>query len=276
VLKKFGIDFEQVRRQFQAGPPPAPPAKAPKHFSKEAARCLDRSVSEAKALGHEYLGTEHLLLGILAVTDGVAAKTLMEHGVFYSEARLEILRVLGLEASPGSPGDELAEEPPAKPDVAKAAPGPKPPAKPSQEPGKGAAGEHVETVAGARVKTSFSQQAADLISKIQALEEEKQKAITSEKFERAGELRDQVLRLSQELEMALKGSHTVTLTFDDETLEAVQKLMDTYWRMKSEGVPAADILDWLKVNFFRVPEFVIAKRPPKRPAEPERPKSEQP
>jgi ATP-dependent Clp protease ATP-binding subunit ClpA len=276
VLKKFGVDFDQVRRPFQAGPPPAAPAKLPKHFSKEASRCLERAVSEAKALGHEYLGTEHLLLGMLAVTDGAAAKTLMEQGVYYNEARQEILKVLGLEASLVPSDDEMSEEPPAKSDVPKPAHGSTSPAKPSRESGKGSAGKRVETVAGARVKTSYSQEAADLISKIQTLEEEKQKAITGEKFECAGELRDQVLRLTQELEASLKGSHTVTHTFDDETLDAVLRLMDTYWRMKSEGVPPAEILDWLKVNFFRLPEFVVAKRPAKRSAEPEKPKNEEP
>jgi len=268
VLKKLGLDFDSVREELSGSASSAPVLDAPTQFADDAARALDESLAEAEAMDHEYVGTEHLLLGLLRVADGEAARVLQERGFDLRNTREEILRVLGLEVSPTLPAEELLDEPPVDIDI------PEPSLDDldlSPEPFGEAAEGPQETAWGAQVKTSYSQEAADLIARIHAIEEEKQEAIKEEKFERAGELRDESFRLTEELEASLKGTHAVTHTFNDETVDAILRMMDTYWRMKSEGVDRSEIIDWLKTNFFRLPRFVIPKRPQNRsqPDEPE-------
>jgi ATP-dependent Clp protease ATP-binding subunit ClpC len=52
-------------------------------------------VAEARSLNHAFVGTEHLLLGLLRDEDGLAAKVLNTFGVTFDVARTEILRLLG-------------------------------------------------------------------------------------------------------------------------------------------------------------------------------------
>ncbi|MGH9360412.1 MAG: Clp protease N-terminal domain-containing protein, partial [Thermoanaerobaculia bacterium] len=58
------------------------------------------SMEEANELGHNYIGTEHLLLGLLRENDGVAAQVLLDERLELEEVRNEVLRILGDEAPP--------------------------------------------------------------------------------------------------------------------------------------------------------------------------------
>jgi ATP-dependent Clp protease ATP-binding subunit ClpC len=58
-------------------------------FTKDARRCVEAAVEEARSLGHDSVGDEDLLLGILCVADGVAAEALSSLGVTLEEAREE-------------------------------------------------------------------------------------------------------------------------------------------------------------------------------------------
>jgi ATP-dependent Clp protease ATP-binding subunit ClpA len=56
-------------------------------------------MNEATRLGHSYVGTEHLLLGLLREEKGIAAQVLNSFGVTLEKARAETLRILGVEMS---------------------------------------------------------------------------------------------------------------------------------------------------------------------------------
>jgi len=64
-------------------------------FTPRAKRVLELSLEEARQLGHNYIGTEHLLLGLIREGEGVAARVLENLGVDLSKARTQVIRMLG-------------------------------------------------------------------------------------------------------------------------------------------------------------------------------------
>ncbi len=64
-------------------------------FTPRAKRVLELSLEEARQLGHNYIGTEHLLLGLIREGEGVAARVLENLGVDLSKVRTQIIRMLG-------------------------------------------------------------------------------------------------------------------------------------------------------------------------------------
>ncbi len=64
-------------------------------FSKRAAQVFVNAQDEARSLGHSYVGTEHLLLGIMKSANGEAYNTLRENGIDYSSLRQEIIAIVG-------------------------------------------------------------------------------------------------------------------------------------------------------------------------------------
>ena len=72
-------------------------------FTPRAKRVLELSLEEARQLGHNYIGTEHLLLGLIREGEGVAARVLENLGVDLSKVRTQIIRMLGetAEVAPG-------------------------------------------------------------------------------------------------------------------------------------------------------------------------------
>jgi len=73
-------------------------------FTPRAKKVLELSLSEARQLGHAYIGTEHILLGLIREGDGVAAQILVEGGVRLDPARTQVIRLL----HDSSGGQELA------------------------------------------------------------------------------------------------------------------------------------------------------------------------
>ena len=73
-------------------------------FTPRAKRVLELSLEEARQLGHNYIGTEHLLLGLIREGEGVAARVLENLGVDLSKVRTQVIRMLGetAEVSVGS------------------------------------------------------------------------------------------------------------------------------------------------------------------------------
>ncbi len=71
-------------------------------YTSRAKKVLELSMSEARELNHTYVGTEHLLLGVLREKKGIAAQALIDAGITLEMARAEVLRLLG--------GDQLARE----------------------------------------------------------------------------------------------------------------------------------------------------------------------
>jgi ATP-dependent Clp protease ATP-binding subunit ClpA len=70
-------------------------------YASRAKKSLELAMSQARALGHHYVGTEHLLLGLLEERKGIAAQALAAAGITGDKARTEIRRILGMD-DPGS------------------------------------------------------------------------------------------------------------------------------------------------------------------------------
>ncbi|PHX93571.1 MAG: NDP-hexose 4-ketoreductase, partial [Pedosphaera sp.] len=96
VLQKMGLDLETVRqeveKQSKAGPDQKQVGNIP--YTPRVKKVLALASKEAKALNHTYVGTEHILLGLLREGDGVAAKVLKELDIDIEAVRQEILKEL--------------------------------------------------------------------------------------------------------------------------------------------------------------------------------------
>jgi ATP-dependent Clp protease ATP-binding subunit ClpC len=105
VLQKMGLDLETVRmeveKQVGTGPDQKVIGNIP--YTPRVKKVLALAAREAKALNHTYVGTEHILLGLLREGDGVAARVLKNLDVDIEQTRQEILKEL-------DPNFQLAEE----------------------------------------------------------------------------------------------------------------------------------------------------------------------
>ena len=111
VLAKMGLDLETVRmeveKQVGSGPETKMVGNIP--YTPRVKKVLALAGKEAKALGHSYVGTEHILLGLLREGDGVAAKVLKNLDVDIERTRNEILRELNPNFNPEEEDMEAAE-----------------------------------------------------------------------------------------------------------------------------------------------------------------------
>ncbi len=102
VLREMGVDFEtlriEVERAVGSGPETKVVGEVP--LTAKARKVIELSVAEAKSLQHSYIGTEHLLLGLLQEGDGVAARVLRNLGVDLQKTRERILHKLKMEYGP--------------------------------------------------------------------------------------------------------------------------------------------------------------------------------
>ncbi len=96
VLQKLGIDLEQLKIELENNLPKSSNTlivgEIP--FTPKAKKVLEYSVEEAKLMGHNYIGTEHLLLGLVKEKEGVASKVLSNFGVRLVETREQTLKLL--------------------------------------------------------------------------------------------------------------------------------------------------------------------------------------
>ena len=97
VLKNLDIDLRKVRLEVEklvkSGPDMVTMGKLPQ--TPRAKKVIEYAIEEARNLGHNYVGTEHLLLGLLRERDGVAAQVLMNLNLKLEEVREEVLNLLG-------------------------------------------------------------------------------------------------------------------------------------------------------------------------------------
>jgi len=118
VLQKMGLDLETVRmeveKQVGTGPDQKMIGNIP--YTPRVKKVLALAAKEAKALNHTYVGTEHILLGLLREGDGVAARVLKNLDVDIEQTRQEILKELdpNFQASEDAPAGEGAEKSPAE------------------------------------------------------------------------------------------------------------------------------------------------------------------
>jgi ATP-dependent Clp protease ATP-binding subunit ClpC len=108
VLKNLDVDLRKIRLEVeklvQSGPDMVTMGKLPQ--TPRAKKVIEYSMEEARNLNHNYVGTEHILLGLLREQEGVAAQVLMNLGLKLEEVREEVLNLLGhgLESEGGERG----------------------------------------------------------------------------------------------------------------------------------------------------------------------------
>jgi ATP-dependent Clp protease ATP-binding subunit ClpC len=122
ALEALGINLEQVREQVQeiiGQGQQAPSGHIP--FTPRAKKVLELSLREALQLGHSYIGTEHLLLGLIREGEGVAAQVLTKLGADTNKVRQQVIQLLsgfqgkesvavGGETSPQPKGSQILDQ----------------------------------------------------------------------------------------------------------------------------------------------------------------------
>src|SRR5437867_1646007 len=114
VLKNLDIDLRKIRLEIekivQSGPDMVTMGKLPQ--TPRAKKVIEYSIEEARNLNHNYVGTEHLLLGLLREQEGVAAQVLMNLGLKLEDVREEVLNLLGhnMDSGEGSGGERTANK----------------------------------------------------------------------------------------------------------------------------------------------------------------------
>jgi hypothetical protein len=99
VLKNLNIDLRKIRIEVekivQSGPDTVTLGKLP--LTPRSKKVIESAINEAEKLSHNYIGTEHLLLGLIREGEGVAAQVLMNLGLNRDTIRYEVLYLLGQE-----------------------------------------------------------------------------------------------------------------------------------------------------------------------------------
>src|ERR671914_2755024 len=108
VLKNLDVDLRKIRVEVekivQSGPDMVTMGKLPQ--TPRAKKVIEYAIEEARNLNHNYVGTEHLLLGLLREHDGVAAQVLMNLNLKLEEVREEVLNLLGAGVETEEPTQE--------------------------------------------------------------------------------------------------------------------------------------------------------------------------
>jgi ATP-dependent Clp protease ATP-binding subunit ClpA len=160
VLKNLDIDLRTIRREVekivQGEPDELTLGKLLQ--TPRAKKVVEYAIEEARTLNHDYVGTEHLLLGLLREQEGVAAQVLMNLGLKLEDIREKVLNALGCPAPPVGLQGLATQELPAE----------------------------------------LRQAVLELHSQIELLDQQKEAAVAAEDFERAADLRDQADKLKDE------------------------------------------------------------------------------
>ncbi len=120
VLKRLGVSLEAVRMEVEKSVGQGPETKTIGNvpLTPRCKKVLQMAMAEAQALSHNYVGTEHILLGLIHEGEGIAAQVLRNLNVDMETARLEVLRELdpehedgeGVESAAGQPSHQAATE----------------------------------------------------------------------------------------------------------------------------------------------------------------------
>jgi ATP-dependent Clp protease ATP-binding subunit ClpC len=105
VLTNLSVDLDQIHERVEESvrKGKATIALGELPYTSRAKKVLEFAMAEARDFNHSYVGTEHLLLGLLREEKGIAAQVLNSLGVTLEEARAETLKVLGSDVSPSEP-----------------------------------------------------------------------------------------------------------------------------------------------------------------------------
>jgi ATP-dependent Clp protease ATP-binding subunit ClpA len=181
VLKNLDISLHSIRVEVERIVHPGPGGMTTGRMPQtpRAEKVIEYAIDEARNLGHHYIGTEHVLLGLLAEEEGIAAQVLMNMGLRRDMVREEIVRLVGPILS------DPAEIAPA--DV------PNPLLVPQDET--------------ADLPAEVQQAVDDLNARIEQLNGYKESAIAEQDFEMAAHQRDQADRLKREKRSLLRTWH---------------------------------------------------------------------
>ncbi|PIQ85125.1 MAG: NDP-hexose 4-ketoreductase [Candidatus Omnitrophica bacterium CG11_big_fil_rev_8_21_14_0_20_45_26] len=106
VLQNLGLSLDTIRLEVeklvQFGPSTIVSGDIP--FTPKAKKVIELAMDEARRLGHNYIGTEHLLLGLIKEGEGVASHVLMNIGLDLNKVRQEVIKLLGSSTPSGSGG----------------------------------------------------------------------------------------------------------------------------------------------------------------------------
>ncbi len=106
VLQNLGLSLDTIRLEVeklvQFGPSTIVSGDIP--FTPKAKKVIELAMDEARRLGHNYIGTEHLLLGLIKEGEGVASHVLMNVGLDLNKVRAEVIKLLGSSAAQGVVG----------------------------------------------------------------------------------------------------------------------------------------------------------------------------
>jgi ATP-dependent Clp protease ATP-binding subunit ClpC len=96
ALESLGIGLDAVRQQVEQiiGRGQGPPPEGHIPFTPRSKRVLELSLRESLDLGHTYIGTEHILLGLIREGEGVAAQVLVDMGIDLDRARQQVIQLL--------------------------------------------------------------------------------------------------------------------------------------------------------------------------------------
>src|SRR5919205_626373 len=104
VLQNLSVDLDEIQQKIEETVKKGKAAQTTGPdlpYTSRAKKVLELAMSEARELNHSYVGTEHLLLGLLREEKGIAAQVLTDAGVNLEAARAETLRILGTESPQG-------------------------------------------------------------------------------------------------------------------------------------------------------------------------------
>ena len=108
VLASFGLSPDKIRLEVEklVQPGPTTVVSGDLPFTPKAKKVIELAMEEARALGHNYIGTEHLLLGLIREGEGVASQVLVNLGLELEKVREEVMNLLGSEI----PGYEMGQK----------------------------------------------------------------------------------------------------------------------------------------------------------------------
>jgi len=122
VLQNLSVELDEIQQKIEETVKKGKAAQTTGPdlpYTSRAKKVLELAMSEARELSHSYVGTEHLLLGLLREEKGIAAQVLTDAGVNLEAARAETLRILGTEAPQQQGGAAATAGSPAAPSAPK-------------------------------------------------------------------------------------------------------------------------------------------------------------
>ncbi|HEX7065062.1 MAG TPA: ATP-dependent protease ATP-binding subunit ClpC [Bacillales bacterium] len=95
ALASLGLEAEKIQKEVETLIGRGQEAVQTIHYTPRAKKVIELSMDEARKLGHSYVGTEHILLGLIREGEGVAARVLNNLGISLNKARQQVLQLLG-------------------------------------------------------------------------------------------------------------------------------------------------------------------------------------